>query len=391
MPSGKTATLDKETASKKVSRLYANLREGILTGTIGRGSALPTQRELGQDYGLSETSVWMAMDRLVREGLVIRRPRRGTFVADELSGRADADTLTVDFVRIVSPHDTPFYQQARLKWIEGYSLACEKRGWRAHWHHLTHEQAGRPEEAIERFAKSDAVVVLKDLSPHMVRMLHERSIPAVGVSLRDITHIPPAAPFPLVTYDRRETVKLAMAHLARHGCRKIAFFGQANEPLTAVRLEAFMEAAQQHGLETRTDWFINWTRAPYADLQVRFGAATDRGDVPDAFCCVSLIEARTVQTFAADRGLRVPQDLSIICCDGVHLATGVERAEITSVGPRQDIFEQTLDMVSSLRRPEGGNGNPTPPLVVMPLRVFERGSTRNEQIAMEEGKIAKAG
>jgi len=61
-------------------QLYTLLKDQILDGTIGYGSRLPTEQQLGDVFGLSRITVKRAMDDLAAEELVERRRGRGTSV-----------------------------------------------------------------------------------------------------------------------------------------------------------------------------------------------------------------------------------------------------------------------------------------------------------------------
>ena len=56
--------------------LADDLRERILRGDFPEGTALPTERELGERYGLSRASVREALRILESEGLIQTRPGR---------------------------------------------------------------------------------------------------------------------------------------------------------------------------------------------------------------------------------------------------------------------------------------------------------------------------
>src|SRR3954452_20627780 len=61
-------------------RLSAELRWAIEEGRFGDGGRLPTEAELGKEYGLSRHTVRQAFQSLGADGLVYRVPGRATFV-----------------------------------------------------------------------------------------------------------------------------------------------------------------------------------------------------------------------------------------------------------------------------------------------------------------------
>jgi GntR family transcriptional regulator len=65
--------------------LYHQLKETLLTLIDGDklrvGEAIPTERELGERFGVSRITVRRAIDELAREGRLVTRQGKGTFVA----------------------------------------------------------------------------------------------------------------------------------------------------------------------------------------------------------------------------------------------------------------------------------------------------------------------
>jgi GntR family transcriptional regulator len=61
-------------------QLERALREAIESGQLAPDDALPPERDLAADFGVSRITVRKAVDGLVQEGLLVRRQGSGTFV-----------------------------------------------------------------------------------------------------------------------------------------------------------------------------------------------------------------------------------------------------------------------------------------------------------------------
>jgi len=68
-------------------RLYTDLFNGILIGDFPPQSTLPTEMVLAQDYGISRSTVRIALDQLKSEGLIVSHQGAGTVVADFTSNK----------------------------------------------------------------------------------------------------------------------------------------------------------------------------------------------------------------------------------------------------------------------------------------------------------------
>lgn len=60
--------------------LYARIKAEILGGKYGDAQALPSEVSLVRRFGVSRTTVQRALRDFEREGLVEKKPRRGSFV-----------------------------------------------------------------------------------------------------------------------------------------------------------------------------------------------------------------------------------------------------------------------------------------------------------------------
>lgn len=69
-------------SAKTYLQLKEDLAAAILKETYKPHQRLPSQRKLGEDYGLSHMTVRRAINELIREGMIYARQGHGLFVAD---------------------------------------------------------------------------------------------------------------------------------------------------------------------------------------------------------------------------------------------------------------------------------------------------------------------
>ena len=66
----------------RTNRVYTALREQILRGELEPGEQLPRYLALAAEFGVAPMTVRQVLGQLEEEGLVLRRPGRGTFVRE---------------------------------------------------------------------------------------------------------------------------------------------------------------------------------------------------------------------------------------------------------------------------------------------------------------------
>lgn len=77
---GETLSVDKTSSLPLYQQLEDYIREGIAKGTFLPDQRIPSEMELGKEFGVSRMTVRQALNHLVYEGLLYRHPGKGTFV-----------------------------------------------------------------------------------------------------------------------------------------------------------------------------------------------------------------------------------------------------------------------------------------------------------------------
>ncbi len=197
--------------------------------------------------------------------------------------------------------------------------------------HVVRDDAGET-RAYRRLAQEGVVdgVFVTDLRRDDPRLplLEDLGLPAVTLNRPES-----ASPFPAVCLDDRPGITAAVGHLAGLGHRRIAHVGGPGAFLHgANRRAAWADALTAHGL--RPDLYAE------ADFTAAGGAAATAGlldlaERPTAIVYANDVMAVAGLSLAVQRGLRVPEDLSLTGFDDTEIAAHLHPA-LTTV--RTDVF-----------------------------------------------------
>ena len=89
----------------------------LRTGRLGAGQKLPTEAELGAQFGVSRKTLRRATDRLEKLGLIRRTRGAGTVVTEEarIDGMSPGRSLHAELTRALRVPETRLLSQARLE------------------------------------------------------------------------------------------------------------------------------------------------------------------------------------------------------------------------------------------------------------------------------------
>lgn len=77
--------IDNNSATNLYEQIYSLLKKDIVSGTLGKGSKLPSLRKLAKDNGLSVTTIEAAYNQLLDEGYIESRPKSGYYVRENIA------------------------------------------------------------------------------------------------------------------------------------------------------------------------------------------------------------------------------------------------------------------------------------------------------------------
>jgi DNA-binding LacI/PurR family transcriptional regulator len=172
-----------------------------------------------------------------------------------------------------------------------------------------------------------------------------------------------------VTNDDPTGARLVVDHLADLGHERIAHIDGGGGAGAAERSKGYERAMQKRGLQA----FTRIVAGAYSDEGGRHGVAAlfDEGPAPTALFVANDLAALGAMSALAERGLRVPEDVSVVGYDNTALAA-VQQINLTTVDqPRPDMGRTAVRLL--LERFAGRRD--TARHVVMPPRLVVRGTT----------------
>lgn len=274
---------------------------------------------LNNKPGVSDATRNQIIQMAEKMGYEIRsKPRQGSLPQGQLNTlgmlvKTDSDVL---------PPANPFYSQI----IHGVDEACKDLGMNILFSMLPVDESNRPDKA-PNFIKSNMadgfLMVGTFLDETVSAVLNKWNVPIVLVDGYSDTES-----YDMVISDNFRAAYQAVEHLIAQGHKHIGLLGGEPDcyPSLQERRNGYFRAMKEHGL-TQTysaDFTIN--SGNFEELAAKF--LRQNPQVTAIFGINDNIAVGTIRAAQA-LGMKVPDDLSVIGYDDIHLATGISPALTT--------------------------------------------------------------
>jgi len=296
-------------------RVREIILEKIATGEFAPGEKIPSERNLCEMLSVSRTTIRRAIDELAAEGVLVRIPAKGTYVAESNLTNTQS-TGNIGFIRcyrrnpLTSINDDIFYPRI----LAGVEAVISKNG----YHCLVqsvNENEFTEQTVAQLTQKVDGLICCELRSQRFLDTLRASRLPIVLVS----PSLTPSS-VDMVEISNREGAVAAVNHLIEHGHRRIAFIGGSpNSRPSKVREAGYIQALKDSGLQVRSEYISSsgWKRTDGCTAMERLLACDPR---PTAVFAASDLLALGAYDVIAKAGLRIPEDISIIGFDNIDMA-----------------------------------------------------------------------
>lgn len=312
----------------KYARIEEWIRSSIAENRILPGDKLPSESELCAQFEVSRNVVRQALTNLVHEGLLETVKGVGTFCRARISGGG----LTTNIAVIL------FFSSSYIfpEMIRGCDHVLYPRGFHLFLNQSEYDLVKERNILLGLKKKGvDGVIIepiYSDEAPDLsnVEILSDMRSQGMPVVLCDNRY--PVDDFSYVCLDDREGGRLAASYLWERGHRTIGVFFQRDYQVKQARrlgVESYLEG---RGAPVPENWKIGFTgqgqQSRATEAAARFFEANSR--LPTAIVCSSDDDALHLVRETERRGLRVPEDLSVVSFDDSKAAQ-LGKIALTSV------------------------------------------------------------
>ncbi|MCC6680433.1 MAG: GntR family transcriptional regulator [Phycisphaeraceae bacterium] len=335
--------------------LTRQLRQAVVRRRLRQGERLPTIRQIMDETGLTYHAVNQAIGVLCREGLLSSRKRAGTFVTENAQ-HSDAPAAALRVFALIGPELSTGFYPSLQKGFDQSARACGYQIITSNTDNDVHVQAETILRLMDMSVAGVAIVpATHGPSPaHHIRQLHQRGIPVV------VLHRPiEGVAAPRIIIPAQKVGELAARQILKRGHRRVAFCASQRAGSSLAYEQGFRAALNAAGVELpdrHVDFgdIVLFNDADYAAYEQRLERWFDQHmsgpDRPTAIFTSFESIGEIAYLLALRRGLRVPQDLSIVSVGGRERHGAVMRRLACVTLDEQRAGELTTELLDQMHR-----------------------------------------
>ena len=330
--------------------------------------------DVAAEAGVSRTTVSFVLNNTPGKNITEATRQRVLSAAEQLGYIPDQEARRIALARhhaigLFICHSQYVYSDAFIsRVVEGMSQAVNRHRVRLVIHPVT-----LYEESYLELAKKDEVdgIVLinaHDDDPALADVV-EAGFPAVAMD-----HLPDL-PLDQVYVDNRGAAKEMVEYLIELGHRSIGAITHASTVFAAsrMRLNGYFDALADAGLTAREEWIAYGDFAEHSGYE-GMSRILESHPRPTAVFAGNDVVAYGAMRAAADAGLHVPNDISVVGYDDDYLSRYLNPPLTTMALPASGMGSAAVSLL--LRRIMDDEGEEEPSKVVLPCQIAVRSSVK---------------
>lgn len=309
--------MDQNSITPKYYRLKEYLKEQMKRGAIAPGNQLPSENMLVDQFKISRHTVRKALDDLEHEGLIYREQGRGTFCAYPAAAKGQT-------VAVVTTYISEYIFPAVIRGIEEVLSAAGCLLLLASTGNAKSKEATCLENLLQQ--KIAGLIIEPTQSARenenlaYYRELENRGIPYLMLH----AYYPELDPAYIIQDDEKGGY-LVTQHLIRLGHRRIAGLFKADDLQGVKRRAGYLKALQEHEIEPVPALIGAYETEELYSYPDQFARKIlKETPPPTAMVCYNDQVALFVLEALREKGVKVPEEFSLISFDDSSLAVASE-------------------------------------------------------------------
>lgn len=332
------------------------IKEKVEEGKWKAGERIPTENELARQFGVSRQTVRHALDVLEAEKYVVRTQGSGTYVGPRAKVQREPREQHHN-IAVISTYVDYYIFPHVLRGVEstltsaGYTLQISFTNDSVH-HERTILTNLIERNDVDGIIVEPAKSALPNPNMPLYRQLMDMNIPMIFFNASY-----PELSLPCVRIDDYETALKATELLIEAGHTRIAGIFNAEDGQGHLRYAGFLKALWDHHLRTdakKTIWLdsdVIWNLQVIEDYL--FDCLSDATGV----VCYNDEVAYDVISLAQKRGIRIPEELSVVSIDDSNLASMCPVPITSFIYPKEELGRKLGENILKIIQDPSYDGN----------------------------------
>lgn len=321
---------------------YLNIKNDI-QGKIEKldytlGSKIPSEAELRQQYNVSRHTIRQAISELVNEGYLIKQQGSGTFVSDHYknqqvrNGKKTIGVITTYLSDYIFPSIIRGIEEELSK--HDYSLMLSS----------TRNNVENEKRSLESMIDQnvDGLIVEPTksnlMNPNLNYYLNltEKQTPLImlNASYEELD-------MPVVALNDEAAGKMATEHLIDLGHTNIGIIAKSDDLQGKKRFRGYLQALYDAKLSFSNEFILRYDTEAKENIPQLIHNMLEYGNLPSAFVCYNDEIAITLIKEIHHRGLKVPDDISVVSHDDSFYSTTLPTVKLTTIEhPKEELGRQ---------------------------------------------------
>jgi GntR family transcriptional regulator, arabinose operon transcriptional repressor len=343
-----SATLNLGRKADQVRRFV--LRE-VAAGRFAATEPLPPEAEIASSFGVCRNTVRRAFFELEKQGVIRRIRGKGTFLRPQNTVQRPAQLAA--FALILPEVRRSLYPSL----VRGFGRAAGERTQQVMVCQTDNSVPKQADTILQLLDKRVAgVAIVPTTTPetptYHIRVLQDHDIPVVFCH-RSVA----GTTAPCITWDAGEVGRMAGRFLLDCGHKRMSFLSLvARYPLSQSYADGFRQVLEAHGRHLAAE-HVNFGEGAASDCARAWDRMFTGPSAPSAVFCHDDVCAEELYMWAMGKGMRIPDDLSIIAAGDANREGGI-RTRLACVTIDEDRLGRTAaDLLHELTAGGAGGGH----------------------------------